>query len=154
MLAVKTPVFEGSLDLLLHLIESEDLDITAVSLIQVTDQYLAALRAADQIDLRALADFVAVGAKLIYLKSRALLPRTAAERAADEEEVEAIAVDLTAQLEEYRQYKQSAGFLRELEEARAGRVLADRPHRAPAGRRRRDGLPRARRLHAGGDVRA
>ena len=117
MLAVKTPVFEGSLDLLLHLIESEDLDITAVSLIQVTDQYLAALRAADQIDLRALADFVAVGAKLIYLKSRALLPRTAAERAADEEEVEAIAVDLTAQLEEYRQYKQSASFLRELEEA-------------------------------------
>ena len=117
MLAVKTPVFEGSLDLLLHLIESEDLDITAVSLIQVTDQYLAALRAADQIDLRALADFVAVGAKLIYLKSRALLPRSASEREADEQEVEAIAVDLTAQLEEYRQYKQSASFLRELEEA-------------------------------------
>ena len=117
MLAVKTPVFEGSLDLLLHLIESEDLDITAVSLIQVTDQYLAALRAADQIDLRALADFIAVGAKLVFLKSRALLPRSAAERAADEQEAESIAVDLTAQLEEYRQYKQSASFLRELEEA-------------------------------------
>ena len=117
MLAVKTPVFEGSLDLLLHLIESEDLDITAVSLIQVTDQYLAALRAADQIDLRALADFIAVGAKLIFLKSRALLPRSPSEIAADDSEVEAIAVDLTAQLEEYRLYKQSAGFLRELEEA-------------------------------------
>jgi segregation and condensation protein A len=117
MLAVKTPVFEGSLDLLLHLIESEDLDITAVSLIQVTDQYLAALRAADQIDLRALADFIAVGAKLIYLKSRALLPRSPSEVAADDQETEAIALDLTAQLEEYRLYKQSASFLRELEEA-------------------------------------
>ena len=71
----------GPLDLLLHLIEREDLDITAVSLVQVTDQYLAALRAADHIDLRALADFIAVGAKLIFLKSRALLPRARRTRA-------------------------------------------------------------------------
>jgi len=117
MLAVKTPVFEGPLDLLLHLIESEDLDITAVSLVQVTDQYLASLRAADQIDLRALADFVAVGAKLLFLKSRALLPRTTAQVAEDDREAEEIAQDLTAQLEEYRVFKTAASYLRELEDA-------------------------------------
>ena len=117
MLAVKTGGFEGPLDLLLHLIESEDLDITAVSLIQVTDQYLAMLRAQDSIDLRALADFVAVGAKLLFLKSRALLPRSPDQIAEDELEAEAIATDLTAQLEEYRVFKSAASYLRDLEEA-------------------------------------
>jgi segregation and condensation protein A len=117
MLAVSTPVFEGPLDLLLHLIEREELEITSVSLIQVTDQYIALLRVPDHIDLRALADFVAVGAKLLYLKSRALLPRTPDQLAEDELIAEEIATDLTAQLEEYRAYKDAASYLRELEEA-------------------------------------
>src|SRR3989304_4392052 len=112
LLAVSTPVFEGPLDLLLHLIEREDLDITAVSLVQVTDQYLALLRSADQIDLRALADFVAVGAKLLLLKPPAL-----GEVEAEEREAEEIAQDLTAQLEEYRAFKSAASYLRELEDA-------------------------------------
>lgn len=116
MLAVKTEVFEGPLDLLLHLIEKEELDITAVSLVKVTDQYLAALRAGDTIDLRALADFVAVGAKLLLLKSRALLPRTPEQIAQDALEVEEIAQDLTAQLEEYRAFKEAAAFLRGLDD--------------------------------------
>ena len=117
MLDVHTPVFEGPLDLLLHLIEREDLDITKVSLIQVTDQYIAALRAQDTLDLRALADFVAVGARLLFLKSRALLPRSADEMTEDDLEAEAIATDLTAQLEEYRAYKNAASYLRELDDA-------------------------------------
>lgn len=117
MLAVSTPVFEGPLDLLLHLIEREELEITSVSLIQVTDQYIASLRAQDQIDMRALADFVAVGAKLLFLKSRALLPRTPDQLAEDELIAEEIATDLTAQLEEYRAYKNAASYLRELEES-------------------------------------
>jgi segregation and condensation protein A len=131
MLAVSTPVFEGPLDLLLHLIEREELEITSVSLIQVTDQYIALLRSGakapgdegqpsselSQIDMRALADFVAVGAKLLFLKSRALLPRTPDQLAEDELIAEEIATDLTAQLEEYRAYKNAASYLRELEEA-------------------------------------
>ncbi len=116
MLDVKTPVFEGPLDLLLHLIEKEDLDITAVSLVQVTDQYLAVLREGGNVDLRALADFVAVGARLLLLKSRALLPRTVEQAAADEQEAEEIAQDLTAQLEEYRRFKAAAAHLRDLDE--------------------------------------
>jgi segregation and condensation protein A len=117
MLAVSTPVFEGPLDLLLHLIEREELEITSVSLIQVTDQYIALLRAQEHIDLRALADFVAVGAKLLFLKSRALLPRTPDQLAEDALVAEEIATDLTAQLEEYRAFKNAASYLRELEDS-------------------------------------
>jgi segregation and condensation protein A len=117
MLSVSTPVFEGPLDLLLHLIEREELEITSVSLIQVTDQYIGMLRAQERIDMRALADFVAVGAKLLFLKSRALLPRTPDQLAEDELIAEEIATDLTAQLEEYRAYKNAASYLRDLEEA-------------------------------------
>ncbi len=117
MLAVHTEVFDGPLDLLLHLIERDDLDITAVSLVQVTDQYLAMLRAGEQIDLRALAEFVAIGAKLLLLKSRALLPRTADQMEADAREAEDIALDLTQQLEEYRAFKEAASYLRELDDA-------------------------------------
>ena len=75
MAEISLPVFQGPLDLLLHLIERDDLDITAVSLVVVTDQYLTAIRVGGGFDPQALAEFVAVGAKLIYLKSRALLPR-------------------------------------------------------------------------------
>jgi segregation and condensation protein A len=116
MLPVKTEAFEGPLDLLLNLIERNDLDITAVSLVQVTDQYLAALRSGAGIDYKALADFVAVAAKLLLLKSRALLPRTADQIEADDLEAEEIAQDLTAQLEEYRRFKAAAGMLRDLDE--------------------------------------
>ncbi len=116
MNVVKTPVFEGPLDLLLHLIEAENLDITTVSLVQVTDQYLAALRSGESLDLRALADFVAIGAKLLLLKSRALLPRSPEEAAADDLEAEEIALDLTAQLAEYRAFKEAASYLRELDD--------------------------------------
>ncbi len=117
MLAVRTEVFEGPLDLLLHLIEREDLDITAVSLIRVTDQYMAMLHRAEHIDLRALAEFVAVGARLLFLKSRALLPRSPDQMQEDEEEFQEIARDLAEQLEEYRAFKQAAGYLRGLDEA-------------------------------------
>jgi segregation and condensation protein A len=117
MLAVKTPVFEGPLDLLLHLIERDDLDITTVSLVQVTDQYIAALKAGDTIDLRALAEFVAVGARLMLLKSRALLPRTPEQMSADDLEIEEMAADLTAQLEEYRVFKNAASYLKQLDDA-------------------------------------
>ena len=109
---LQLPVFEGPLDLLLHLIEREEMDITAVSLVQVTDQYLSYLRSGQQIDATALAEFIAIGARLLYLKSRALLPQPAA----DEEEEEELGDDLVQRLREYRRYKEAAGTLREIEE--------------------------------------
>ena len=109
---LQLPVFEGPLDLLLHLIEREEMDITAVSLVQVTDQYLSHLRSGQQIDATALAEFIAIGARLLYLKSRALLPQPAV----DEEEEEELGDDLVQRLREYRRYKEAAGTLREIEE--------------------------------------
>lgn len=108
----RLPVFEGPLDLLLYLIEKEELDITAISLVQVTDQYLAYLRAGEQIDPGALAEFIAIGARLLFLKSRALLPRPV--EASEEEED--LGEDLVRRLKEYRRFKEAAASLREIEE--------------------------------------
>lgn len=115
MFELKLPVFEGPLDLLLHLIEKEELDITAVSLVQVADQYLAHLQSMEAISLDALADFVAIGAKLIYLKSRALLPRPEAEEE-EEPSLEEAGRELTEMLQEYRRFKEVAGALRAIED--------------------------------------
>lgn len=70
------PGFEGPLDLLLRLIEREKLDISTISLVQVTEQFLRFLRAQVETDAVALADFVAIAARLLLLKSRSLLPRS------------------------------------------------------------------------------
>ncbi len=105
-------VFEGPLDLLLHLIEQQELDITAVSLVQVTGQYLTYLRSGEQIDATALAEFIAIGARLLYLKSRALLPQPVV----DEEPEEDLGDDLVQRLREYRRYKEAAAMLQGIEE--------------------------------------
>lgn len=110
--AVRLDSFEGPLDLLLRLIERAELDITTISLAQVTDQYLAYIRQLDTIHPDLLADFLVVAAKLILIKSRALLPQ--APKPDDEEEE--IGQDLVRQLEEYRRFKEASQHLREREE--------------------------------------
>ena len=112
---IHLPVFEGPLDLLLRLIERDDLDITAVSLVAVTDQYLGAIRSEGAVDPQALAEFVAIGAKLIYLKSRALLPRPANdEPGIEDDEVGRELVDL---LREYARFGSVVQILAERQEA-------------------------------------
>ena len=71
---VKTEQFEGPLDLLLDLIEKEKIDITRVSLANITNEYLKYINEREDISLHNLADFLAVAAKLILVKSHALLP--------------------------------------------------------------------------------
>jgi segregation and condensation protein A len=110
---IRIPAFEGPLQLLLQLIERDDLDITAVSLVAVTDQYLTALRKKDGIDVNALAEFVAIGARLIYLKSRALLPPDPGESELEDDDVGRELVDL---LLEYRRYREVAEVLHERQE--------------------------------------
>ncbi len=108
-------VFHGPLDLLLHLIERSELDITEVSLLEVTDQYLSALRSKEQIDLGAMAEFISVAARLLLLKSRALLPRDPDEAPPPDEEEGSDVRALIEALREYRRFKQAAEFLRERE---------------------------------------
>jgi segregation and condensation protein A len=113
---IQLPVFQGPLDLLLRLIEHDDLDITAVSLVAVTDQYMAAIRTSEGIHPGALAEFIAIGAKLIYLKSRALLPRPPAdtEEAFEDDEVGRELVDL---LLEYRRFAEVTDMLQDRQTA-------------------------------------
>jgi segregation and condensation protein A len=105
---ITLPVFEGPLELLLHLIERDDLDITAVSLVAVTDQYLKKVHERETVDPGALAEFVSIGAKLILLKSRALLPRV---EVADEEPEDDVGAELVELLFEYQRFKAAADIL-------------------------------------------
>jgi segregation and condensation protein A len=105
---VQLPVFEGPLDLLLHLIQQQELDITTIALAQVTDQYLAHLHALQEVVPDDLTAFLTVAARLLLIKSRALLPRPPVEK---EEEEEDVGEDLVRQLREYRRFKQIAQLL-------------------------------------------
>mgnify|MGYP001423192883 FL=1 len=108
---VQLPVFNGPLDLLLQLIEREELDITRVALAQVTDQFLSYLRVLEHLNLADIADFLVIAARLILIKSEALLPRPV-ERAAGEEDP---GEELARQLLAYKRYKQIAHSLHERE---------------------------------------
>lgn len=111
--AVRLPAFEGPLDLLLHLIETQALDISAISLVAVTDQYLQTLGQLEEIEPGALADFLIVASRLLYIKSYHLLPKP--RPAAEEDEDEASGDALVRQLLEYRRFKEIAGLLHERE---------------------------------------
>lgn len=109
---VVLPVFQGPLDLLLHLIEKQELEITQVSLAAVTDQYLAYLRQLDQIQVENLSEFILVAARLLLIKSRALLPHPAVEEELEED----LGQELVQRLLEYRRYKAAALELRTRQE--------------------------------------
>jgi segregation and condensation protein A len=106
---LRLPDFEGPLDLLLHLIERRELAVTTLSLAAVADQYLGQVAALRHAEPAVLAEFVAVGARLVLIKSRALLPAPAAMVAeADEvDDGEALALQLAA----YRQARAAARAL-------------------------------------------
>jgi len=103
-------VFEGPLELLLHLIEREELDITMISLAQVTDQYLGYISQMEEREVAHLVDFLVVASKLLLIKSRLLLPTPPVVVEGDEEDV---GDDLVRQLIEYKKFKQIASLLLE-----------------------------------------
>jgi segregation and condensation protein A len=117
---VRLPVFEGPLDLLLHLIEKRQMEITTISLLAVTDQYLDYLRQwqQKQIPLANMAAFISIASRLLYIKSQSLLPHTSKEEPTDEMDSAAtLAEELRAHLLEYKRAKEIAGYLRQREEA-------------------------------------
>ncbi|MCZ7553869.1 MAG: segregation/condensation protein A [Anaerolineales bacterium] len=98
---VVTPVFEGPLDLLLQLIEKAELDITALALAQVTDQFLTHLHALPQNTAADVSSFLIIAAKLVQIKSEALLPRPPVREPGEVDPGEA----LWRQLILYRKFK-------------------------------------------------
>ena len=113
---IDLPAFAGPLDLLLHLIDRQELDITAISLVTVTEQYLAQVRQMQDEQMAHLIDFLVVGARLAQIKSRALLPQIPGLML-DEEEEEDPAEALIRQLRQYKRFKQMAAWLMAREEA-------------------------------------
>ncbi|HJO34090.1 MAG TPA: ScpA family protein [Anaerolineales bacterium] len=99
--SVSLPVFNGPLDLLLRLIEREELDITRVALSQVTDQYIKHISGLNERRVEGLADFLVLAARLVLIKSRALLPRPPTLGPAEPDPGE----ELARQLRTYRRFK-------------------------------------------------
>lgn len=110
---VHTPVYEGPLDLLLNLIERAELDITSVSLAMVTDQYLAYINSLEQINADEISAFLVIAAKLLQIKSEALLPRPPAREPGEEDAGQS----LVDQLKLYKRYKEIGAWLQAREDA-------------------------------------
>lgn len=99
-LTFKVCDFEGPLDLLEHLIKRNKLDICNISLIDITDQYIEYINAMQEMDLDISSDFLVVATDLLYIKSKALLPKHE-----EEEDPEALANSLTEALKQRRRMK-------------------------------------------------
>lgn len=106
---VKLPAFEGPLDLLLHLIESNKIDIYDIPIVTITDQYMEYIQAMERKDLNVMSEFLVMAATLLEIKAKLLLPPEVNEEG---EEIDPRA-DLVERLLEYKLYKYMAGELRE-----------------------------------------
>ncbi|MFA5109452.1 MAG: segregation/condensation protein A [Patescibacteria group bacterium] len=108
MIEFTTEKFSGPLGLLLTLIESEEMDITEISLAKIADEYINYIRGAKDIDPEEMADFLVVAAKLLLIKSKALLPYLYS--AEEESEVD----DLERQLRMYKEFVTASGQIKEI----------------------------------------
>ncbi len=111
MAQIKLRQFEGPLDLLLTLIEEQKLNITEIALAEVTEQFLAYIKDLEHIDPTAIADYLTIAARLLVIKSKAILPSLEVEQDEEQEPEE----DLTQKLILYKQFKEVAKHLKELD---------------------------------------
>jgi segregation and condensation protein A len=105
---VRLPIFEGPLDLLLHLIKRNEVQITDIPIATITDQYLAMLEDLPELNLDGAGEYLVMAATLTYIKSRMLLPVTE-----DEEPEEDPRAELVQQLVEYQRFREVAVALGE-----------------------------------------
>ena len=115
---VKLEQFDGPLDLLLHLIKKNEVNIYDIPIVLITQQYLETIHTMEELNLDVAGDFLVMAATLIHIKSRMLLPRpeTAADGGTDEEDPRD---GLVRRLLEHQKYKAAAGLLHEREQVRA-----------------------------------
>ena len=119
LIRVELPAFTGPMDLLLHLIQREEIEITDIPIARITREYLDTLELMRELDLEVAGEFLVMAATLMRIKARMLLPP-----AITEEEEEDPREGLVRQLLEYRRFKSAAGDLERLETLR--RLLFDR----------------------------
>ena len=115
-LPVRLALFEGPLDLLLHLCRDNRVDIKDIPIAAITEQYLAYLDVMRTMNLEVAGEFLVVAATLLHIKSRLLLPP---DETADGEEGEDPRRELVQQLIEYQRFKEAGVALRALEERRS-----------------------------------
>lgn len=110
---IKIPVFEGPLDLLLHLIKENKIDIYDIPIALITGRYLQYIKMMKELNLEIAGEFLVMAATLIHIKSRMLLPP---DEEAPAEEQEDPRLELVQRLLEYQAFKDAALDLREREE--------------------------------------
>ena len=115
---VKLEVFEGPLDLLLHLIEKNKVNIYDIPIAEITDQYMEYIHQMQREDLNIMSEFMVMAATLISIKCRMLLPKEVNEEGEEEDPRE----ELVRQLLEYKMYKYMSYELRDRMAAAAKNV--------------------------------
>lgn len=113
---VKINVFEGPLDLLLHLIEKNKIDIYDIPIVEITDQYMEYIHSMDQEDLGTMSEFMVMAATLLDIKCKMLLPKEINEEGEEEDPRE----ELVQKLLEYKMYKYMSYELKECMDNAAG----------------------------------
>lgn len=121
-ISYKLETFEGPLDLLLHLIEKNKVDIYDIPIAEITRQYLEYVNQMEKEDLNIVSDFLVMAATLLDIKARMLLPVEVNEEGEEEDP----RAELVARLLEYKRYRMMAEQLQELEDG-AGQVLFKKP---------------------------
>ncbi|MBI5100785.1 MAG: segregation/condensation protein A [Nitrospirae bacterium] len=110
---IKLPVFEGPMDLLLHLIKENKLDIYDIPISFITGQYLKYIDIMKDLDLEVAGDFLVMASTLIHIKSKMLLP---VDETSEEQQMEDPRLELVQRLLEYQAYKDAASILKERED--------------------------------------
>ena len=116
---VKLSNFEGPLDLLLHLIKTNEIDIHDIPIALITAQYLDAIALLHELDLDVAGEFLVMAATLIHIKSKLLLPRPETAAGVEGEPDEDPRDALVRRLLEHQKFKAAAGLLHEREQLRA-----------------------------------
>jgi segregation and condensation protein A len=126
---VHLPIFEGPLDLLLHLIKLNRVEITDIPVATICDQFHAYLELMEELNLDIAGEYIYEAAVLIHLKSKMLLPRPSRVEGEPEEDPRQ---ELVERLLEYRRLKEAAQSLAEVDRLRMG-IWTRRPQPLPAG---------------------
>lgn len=119
---VKLEVFEGPLDLLLHLIDKNKIDIYDIPIVEITNQYMEYIRAMEKEDLNIMSEFLVMAATLLDIKCRMLLPKELNEDGEEEDPRQ----ELVEQLLEYKMYKYMSYELKD-REIDTDKVMYKRP---------------------------
>jgi len=101
--------FRGPLDLLLHLVRKQEIDVADISVNQIADQFLGHLEVLQQLDVNDVGDFLEMASMLLEIKARSVLPRVEE----DDEQIEDPRDELVQRLLEYKKYKDAASMLEE-----------------------------------------